>query len=184
MKGSLKVCSHQCDQCLFSPNRIVSPARMKEILSVCIAEDQHFECHKGTVVGVSLVCRGFFDNMSTLKIALGKAIERRGAKPFKYIDPDETLKNRIHKIRKKLNIMPINMTGRSHDTSLPIVISLSEAAKTEGGNLPDWLFNEVVQEYEANEEETMSLMMQSRSPRFTRHSGGWDVTNNDDEDDE
>lgn len=61
----LKVCEKQCDQCLFSKNRIVSGRRMKEILTDCIRNDSHFVCHKGTIENENIVCRGFYDNYST-----------------------------------------------------------------------------------------------------------------------
>lgn len=52
-----KVVATQCDQCLFSPNRIVSAARAKEILKDCAKKDTHFICHKTE----NACCRGFYN---------------------------------------------------------------------------------------------------------------------------
>lgn len=61
----LSVKSKQCDQCLFSKNRIVSASRMKEIVKGCVRDDTHFECHKGTIEGKRIVCAGFYQRFST-----------------------------------------------------------------------------------------------------------------------
>jgi hypothetical protein len=69
--SGLQVCEKQCDQCLFSPNRIVSKARMAEILRGCRRNDTHFVCHKGSLTGNDeLVCRGFFDTQSSQLIRI------------------------------------------------------------------------------------------------------------------
>lgn len=60
-KGKFLVMEKQCDQCLFSRNRIVSAARKKEILRQCVKQDSHFICHKTNGV----CCRGFYDRIST-----------------------------------------------------------------------------------------------------------------------
>jgi hypothetical protein len=57
----LKVCSGQCDQCLFSPNKIVSTNRKRDIINTCLAEDTYFVCHKATIAGEEVVCRGWYD---------------------------------------------------------------------------------------------------------------------------
>lgn len=60
------VCEKQCDQCLFTPNRVVSKARMAQILRNCRAKDIHFVCHKGSMSGNDeLCCRGFFDTQTS-----------------------------------------------------------------------------------------------------------------------
>lgn len=68
----LKVCESQCDQCLFSKDRIVSASRMKEILKTCQKEDTHFLCHKGTIKGEDIVCRGFYDRFDSKGIRFAK----------------------------------------------------------------------------------------------------------------
>lgn len=59
--NGLKVCSGQCDQCLFSPNKIVPNARKKDIIATCLREDRYFVCHKATIAGEEVVCRGWYD---------------------------------------------------------------------------------------------------------------------------
>jgi len=69
----LEVKEKQCDQCLLSPNRIVSAQRMKQLIKSCNRSDSHFQCHKGTIEGKDIVCRGFYDNFSTNLIrAMGR----------------------------------------------------------------------------------------------------------------
>lgn len=58
---NLRVCSGMCDQCLFSPNKIVSDARKREIIKNCLATGAQFICHKATIKGEEVVCRGFYD---------------------------------------------------------------------------------------------------------------------------
>lgn len=55
------VARKRCDECLFSRARIVSDERAEEIIADCIAKDRPFECHKGTLIGRTIVCRGFLD---------------------------------------------------------------------------------------------------------------------------
>ena len=62
---SFKVQKKQCDQCLFSKNRIVDSKRMKQILKDCDKRDVHFICHKGTMNGKDVCCRGFYDTRTT-----------------------------------------------------------------------------------------------------------------------
>jgi len=66
----LEVKSQQCDQCLFSKNRIVSSKRMKDILQGCARKDTHFICHKATIENKDVVCRGFFDNRTSQLIRI------------------------------------------------------------------------------------------------------------------
>lgn len=61
----LKVFETQCDQCLFSKSRIVSAARKREIVQGCIRKDAHFICHKASINDEDVVCRGFYDRIST-----------------------------------------------------------------------------------------------------------------------
>ena len=57
----MKVCNKQCDECLFSSNRIVSAERAKEIVAECLKKDEYFICHKSSMQGGKVCCRGFFD---------------------------------------------------------------------------------------------------------------------------
>ena len=56
-----KVRHERCDQCLLSPNRIVRPGRVAELLEECERKDCHFVCHKATINGLDVCCRGFYD---------------------------------------------------------------------------------------------------------------------------
>lgn len=55
----IKVNKNMCDQCLFSPNKIVSEKRMSTIVQGCIRDQTHFICHKTKDV----VCGGFDKTM-------------------------------------------------------------------------------------------------------------------------
>lgn len=59
------VMARRCDECLFSENAIVSKTRRKAILAECKRDDAHFECHKGTLAGEEICCRGFLETRST-----------------------------------------------------------------------------------------------------------------------
>lgn len=80
------VTNHECDQCLFSKERIVSSARMKDVLSECSRKDTYFVCHKATIEGHNVACRGWFERFSC---NLSRIAERLGA--VKYVDPETGL---------------------------------------------------------------------------------------------
>ncbi|AUR81211.1 hypothetical protein Ares1_0087 [Vibrio phage Ares1] len=61
----MQVSKRCCGQCLFTPKKIVSDARKKDILKTCEQDDTHFICHKATIKKQNVVCRGFFENQST-----------------------------------------------------------------------------------------------------------------------
>lgn len=90
------VCSKQCDQCLFSKNKIVEPKRVKEILEKCERDSTHFICHKGSIADMNVVCKGFFDMKTTPFLELMKAAGR-----IKFVVPEmlELKKNKevLHK---------------------------------------------------------------------------------------
>ena len=71
----------QCDQCLFSANRIVSLARMKQILRDCERQDRHFICHKAQTTddrrwhGKQICCRGFYDKFTTNLIRVAQRLK-------------------------------------------------------------------------------------------------------------
>lgn len=54
----LLLASRKCGECLASPRRIVSAARAAQLIRECRREDRHFQCHKGSLAGVNLHCRG------------------------------------------------------------------------------------------------------------------------------
>lgn len=59
--GGFHVMSRKCDQCLLSPERIVSATRAAQIIKECALKDCSFLCHKGTIAGREIACRGHFD---------------------------------------------------------------------------------------------------------------------------
>lgn len=62
---TFQVCENSCNQCLFSKNRIVSAARVREILAGCARDDTHFVCHKASIAGREVCCRAFYDTRTT-----------------------------------------------------------------------------------------------------------------------
>lgn len=77
----LEVCEKQCDQCLFSENKIVSDARRKSLLSEIKREQSMFECHKATIAGKNTCCKGFYDSMGHHSQMI-RIAERLGAVKF------------------------------------------------------------------------------------------------------
>ncbi len=67
MSSTFKVCAIRCDECLFSPERIVSSKRMKQVIDACLKDDTFFVCHKFAtqgdegVHGEQVCCKGFWD---------------------------------------------------------------------------------------------------------------------------
>jgi hypothetical protein len=71
----LLVMAKRCDQCLFSSARVVSQARVDDILDHCASVDTHFVCHKSTAKNDrGVMCRGDWDRDSdrTLVMRLAK----------------------------------------------------------------------------------------------------------------
>ncbi len=51
-----------CDQCLFTPERIVAARRFARIVKQCRENNTHFICHKATLAGdKNVCCRRFYD---------------------------------------------------------------------------------------------------------------------------
>lgn len=58
------VMARRCDQCLFDPeNRIVPAERAAEIIRQTKAADTKFICHKASLGGLEVACRGHHDAM-------------------------------------------------------------------------------------------------------------------------
>lgn len=77
-KPTLYVMAEQCDECLFSPDRIVSPKRMRDILHDTLRADTHFICHRATLAGdKNVCCRGFFDTYkyASLELRLARMLQ-------------------------------------------------------------------------------------------------------------
>lgn len=58
------VAQKRCNECLYSTNKIVPDERRKELLALCKKKGKYFLCHKGTIAGSAVVCRGFYDEQS------------------------------------------------------------------------------------------------------------------------
>ena len=71
---SFQVCEKRCDECLFTPAKIVSEARKQELIEGCKRDENFFVCHKGSLTGNNqLCCRGFFDEIPTKTTLLAQA---------------------------------------------------------------------------------------------------------------
>lgn len=60
-RAELRLAARRCDQCLTTRNRIVSGDRAAEIVSDCRRTGNHFVCHKGSIAGEIVHCRGVHD---------------------------------------------------------------------------------------------------------------------------
>ncbi len=79
----------RCDQCLFDPeNRIVSSDRARDVLQSCRRDDTHFICHKATIAGREVCCRGFYD-ANPMAINLMRIASDLGA--VRFVDVDEVM---------------------------------------------------------------------------------------------
>ena len=71
---TFNVCKEKCDQCLFTDERIVSKKRMVQIIKECRQQDTHFQCHKGTIAGKDICCKGFYDTQTTNLIRIAQRL--------------------------------------------------------------------------------------------------------------
>lgn len=81
----LLLASRRCSECLVTRNRIVSAARARELLAQCRRADVHFQCHKGSIAGLNVHCRGVHDIMPDRAYRFAVAV----GIPVVEIDPDE-----------------------------------------------------------------------------------------------
>lgn len=85
---SFQVCEGKCDQCLFTPQRIVSAARMRGILNECRQQDIHFVCHKASIAGRDVCCRGFYETQTSQMIRIAQRLNM-----VEFVDPTTGEKN-------------------------------------------------------------------------------------------
>jgi hypothetical protein len=75
----LLLASRQCDQCLLSKGRVVSGERAAQIIRDCRSADTHFVCHKGSIAGLTVHCRGYHDRFGSrahrFAVAVGIPVE-------------------------------------------------------------------------------------------------------------
>lgn len=74
------VLAERCDQCLYGPNKIVSSARRKELLQELTQMDRYFVCHKASIAGCEVACRGDWDQRGCGQ--LGRISARLGGPTF------------------------------------------------------------------------------------------------------
>lgn len=53
--------SKRCSECLLTDGKIVSDERRDGLLRDCERSGRYFLCHKGTIEGAAIVCRGFYE---------------------------------------------------------------------------------------------------------------------------
>lgn len=75
-----KIMAKRCDQCLYGANKVVSNARRAQILRDLTREDRHFTCHKSTIAGEAVACRGDWDQRGCGQ--MGRIAGRLGAVHF------------------------------------------------------------------------------------------------------
>ena len=63
-----------CNQCLYSKNKIVSDTRKKQLLKGVQREDRHFTCHKATIEGKDVCCRGFYEQSTSNMIRISQRL--------------------------------------------------------------------------------------------------------------
>lgn len=71
----LLLAARPCDQCLTTRNRIVPGARAAEIIRDCRARNIHFTCHKGSLLGENIHCRGVHDRYPSLSYRFARAFD-------------------------------------------------------------------------------------------------------------
>ena len=81
----LLLASRPCSQCLTTPARIVSGARAADLVRHCRDADVHFQCHKGSIAGLNLHCRGMHDLAPSRAYRFAVACQI----PVREVDPDD-----------------------------------------------------------------------------------------------
>lgn len=79
VNGKLRVCAKRCSQCLFTDAKIVGDDRKLALLAECRRTGKYFLCHKSTIAGTAVVCRGFYDEQES---ALCQVAQRLGLVEF------------------------------------------------------------------------------------------------------
>jgi len=69
-----KVKEECCGQCLFGKDKIVSSERKRSILIDCQQNDSHFICHKATIEGEDVCCKGFYDTQTSGMIRISQRL--------------------------------------------------------------------------------------------------------------
>lgn len=69
-----------CNQCLFTKHKIVSDERKASIIKDCLENNKHFICHKASIKGTNVTCRGFYDKHTNR--AISEMLEKIGDVDF------------------------------------------------------------------------------------------------------
>ncbi len=77
---TFKVMKERCSECLYGDKKIVGNRRRSEILRKLDHEDGWFICHKATIAGMEVNCRGDWDQRGGGQ--LGRIASRLGAVEF------------------------------------------------------------------------------------------------------
>lgn len=77
---SFRVMTERCDQCLYGPNKIVSNERRADIILHLNKLDSYFICHKASIVGQEIACRGDWEQRGCGQ--LGRIAGRLGVVEF------------------------------------------------------------------------------------------------------
>lgn len=80
----LHLASKCCGECLTTRRRIVSGERAAEIIRDVRKRDVHFQCHRGSLAGINLHCRGVHDRWPSRSARFADAF----GIPVVEIDPD------------------------------------------------------------------------------------------------
>jgi hypothetical protein len=82
-----KIMNDRCNECLYGPDKIVSNARRSQIIREINRKDSYFICHKATIAGQIVACRGDWDQRGCGQ--LGRIAGRLNAIEF-VPEPKET----------------------------------------------------------------------------------------------
>lgn len=74
MRGGFIVYEKRCDQCLYSKDKIVGDARRKALLAQIEKDGTYFICHKASLAGDDVCCRGFYDAEGSQIVHIAKAL--------------------------------------------------------------------------------------------------------------
>jgi hypothetical protein len=74
-KPVFPVLARRCNECLFGPRKIVTDESRDAVLAKVQRDEGHFTCHKATLVGKDVCCRGFYDGMSTIRVRMAGMLD-------------------------------------------------------------------------------------------------------------
>jgi len=70
----MPVAEKRCSECLISANKIVSDDRRDELLKELAESGRAFICHRASMAGEYIVCRGFYDQGLSLSVVLARQL--------------------------------------------------------------------------------------------------------------